>query len=72
MRDFERIMRITTKLMNYWASEPDWRFGQLIENVKLFSGKEDLFFMEDDELIQLFEDFFRAYMGDSFIFVTRK
>lgn len=72
MRDAARIPRTMSIIESYWLKVPDWRFGQLIENVKLFSGKEDLFFMEDDELIQLFEDFFSAYMGDSFIFVTRK
>ena len=59
MRDIARIPRTLEILEHYWLRVPDWRLGQLIENVKLFSGKEDLFFIEDDELIQLFENFFR-------------
>lgn len=39
---------------------PDWRFGQVIENV--FSAMRDTgkdpFFPEDGEMIQFFEDFF--------------
>ena len=58
MRDFERIMRITTKLMNYWASEPDWRFGQLISNVQSWSGIHDLFYIEDDDFEKILDSFF--------------
>ena len=58
MRDISRISRILENIEYYWLKVPDWRFGQLIENVRTFSGKDDLFFVGDDELIQLFEEFF--------------
>lgn len=51
-------MRITTKLMNYWASEPDWRFGQLISNVQSWSGIHDLFYIEDDDFEKILDSFF--------------
>ena len=59
MRDISRISRILELVEYYWMKVPDWRLGQLIENVKTFSEKEDLFFVEDDELMELFEEFFR-------------
>lgn len=59
MRDISRISRILELIEYYWLKVPDWRLGQLFENVKTFSGKEDLFFIEDDKLMELFEEFFR-------------
>ena len=59
MRDISRISRILELIEYYWLKVPDWRLGQLFENIKTFSGKEDLFFIEDDKLMELFEEFFR-------------
>ena len=64
MRDRMRIPMILQLIERYWLKVPDWRFGQLIENIKTFAGVDDLFFMEDDELIQTFEDFFNTYTKD--------
>lgn len=58
MRDISRISRILELIEYYWLKVPDWRLGQLFENVKTFSGKKDLFFIEDDKLMELFEEFF--------------
>ena len=58
MRDIERIERITDKLRIYWMKVPDWRFGQLIENVKRYSRYEDLFYVEDDQFEQILDGFF--------------
>ena len=58
MRDIERIERITDKLKTYWMKVPDWRFGQLIENVKRYSRYEDLFYVEDDYFEQILDGFF--------------
>ena len=60
MRDINRIPHFITKLSIYWMKVPDWRFGQLIENFKTYCGRQDLFYMEDEEFEQLFEDFFKA------------
>lgn len=58
MRDPKRIEVITTKLMYCWSEVPDWRFGQLIENLKRYSGRHDLFYMEDHEFEKLLDEFF--------------
>ena len=58
MRDSARIQRITDKLAEYWLRVPDWRFCQLMENVKTFTGKNDLFFIEDDEFEEILDYFF--------------
>ena len=61
MRDITRIPRTLEILEHYWLKVPDWRLGQLIENLKDFSGKPDLFYVEDDELIKIIEDFFYVF-----------
>jgi hypothetical protein len=60
MRDPKRIYDFCNKLAAIWATEcPDWRFGQLICNV--FSATtNDPFFFEEDEMIELFEEYFSA------------
>ena len=70
-RSPRRIARTLQIIKNYWLQVPDWRFGQLIENVKRFSGKEDLFYVEDQDLIYIFEDFFKAYQNDTYIRTTK-
>ena len=35
VRDVNRIPRMLSKLEMIWMANPDWRFGQLIENVML-------------------------------------
>lgn len=58
MRNPERISEIITLLCTVWEKVPDWRFCQIFENLKRYSGKDDLFYMEDDEFIQLVIDYF--------------
>lgn len=58
MRDQARIVRITEKLQDYWLQVPDWRLGQLLDNLRYFIGAEDLFYIEDDVLEQGLENFF--------------
>lgn len=58
MRNIGRIPRMMEIIESYWIKVPDWRFGQLIENIKAFSEKPDLFYVEDDEMIELFDEFF--------------
>ena len=58
MRDPNRIYEITTLIQNGWAKVPDWRFGQIIENLKRYIGVDDLFYIEDDELKEKIVDFF--------------
>ena len=42
-----------------WENFPDWRLGQLIENIKRFYNIDDLFYIEDDEMLKLIENFMR-------------
>ena len=60
MRDSARIERITNLLAYYWLKVPDWRFGQIIENIKTFYGKTDLFYIEDDQFEEMLKVFFEA------------
>lgn len=64
MRDIARIPRFIEQLEHYWLKVPDWRFGQLIENIKSFSDTEDLFFMEDEEFIATLDKFFAMNLED--------
>lgn len=62
MRDQNRIYDFCTKLAAFWSEVPDWRFGQLICNV-LGTSKRDPFFLEENEMMKLFEDYFRREEG---------
>lgn len=58
MRDKYRIVNLLTLFATGWSKVPDMRFGQIIENLKKYSGKEDLFYLEDDEMERLIIDYF--------------
>lgn len=58
MRDIERIDNFCNKLKEYWKEVPDWRFGQLIINV-LGTCQKDPFFYEEDEMLKIFENYFK-------------
>ena len=58
MRDPGRIYKFCNELANIWMNEcPDWRFGQLMSNV-LNSFDRDPFFIEEDEMIKKFKEYF--------------
>jgi uncharacterized protein YihD (DUF1040 family) len=61
MRDPNRIRNILDKLQEIWERYPDLRFGQLIMN--LFKDYE-LFYMEDEELMQEIEDLIKLDKED--------
>ena len=58
MRDPNRIPEFLATVQMCWEKVPDWRFGQLIENLKRFMDKQDLFYIEDDDLTAYLLDFF--------------
>lgn len=60
MRDPKRIPEFLALLQECWEKVPDWRFGQLIENLKQYTGHVDLFYIEDDKLIQHIKEFFQV------------
>lgn len=58
MRDPNRISEVLMMLQQGWEKVPDWRLGQLIENLKRYIGIDDLFYIEDDEMTKKIVDFF--------------
>lgn len=58
MRDEDRIPKIMAFLEEGWKKVPDWRFGQLIENLKRYIGVQDLFYIEDDKLEEYIKNYF--------------
>lgn len=58
MRDENRIPKIMALLEEGWKKVPDWRFGQLIENLKRYIGVQDLFYIEDDKLEEYIKNYF--------------
>ncbi len=64
MRDSTRIPRIISQLERCWLKAPDLRLGQLFENLKSWAGKDDLFWMEDDEFELLIQDFYNHFLKD--------
>jgi uncharacterized protein YihD (DUF1040 family) len=50
MRDSKRIPRVLDLLEKVWQEVPDWRLGQLIENIARDMGWNDAYYMEDDDL----------------------
>lgn len=59
MRDIKRIDRILEILRCVWNQVPDWRLGQIIENIKLQYNIDDLFYIEDDEFENYIRDYFQ-------------
>ena len=57
MRDINRIEPFMNELTEIWRTVTDWRFGQLIENFKKFAKVEDLFYIEDDKMLEVLKKF---------------
>lgn len=57
MRDPKRIKPLLMEIEKQWERFPDWRFGQLIENIKRFYDINDLFYIEDDKMLELIKNF---------------
>lgn len=59
MRKKDRIQPFMQEIGKIWEEEcPDWRFGQLLVNV-VNSFDKDPFFMEEDEFLDRFKNFFK-------------
>ena len=61
MRDINRLDKFYDELKEIHKKHfPDWRFGQMIINVLAnwqAKTKRDIFFPEEDEMIQIFRDY---------------
>lgn len=67
MRDPDRIPKFCDELAKLWGLVPDWRFGQFISNVLgayVSETKRDIFFPEDDEIMEFFKNYFKSAKGD--------
>ena len=58
MRDPKRISQMMNLIQRGWKTVPDWRFGQLIENLSRYIGVDDLFYIEDDKMMKVIAEFF--------------
>lgn len=62
MRDPNRISPILDRIARVWESHPDLRLGQIITGVTSYRASapqgKDLFYIEDEELIELIENGF--------------
>lgn len=59
MRSPSRIKIFCERLTAVWQRFPDWRFGQLVENV-FQDLQQDPFFIEDKEMIEFFEMYVKS------------
>ena len=68
MRDIDRIDKFLEEIGKIWKDFPDWRFGQLIENLRRFKGSKedkgfetffssDLFHLEEKDFLKLLKEF---------------
>lgn len=61
MRDINRLDKFYDELKEIHKKHfPDWRFGQFLVNVLAdwqAKTKRDIFFLEEDEMIQIFRDY---------------
>lgn len=58
MRDPNRIKPFCDELASLWSKRPDLRFGQIVSNVARLTPR-DIFYMEEDELIELIRELLR-------------
>jgi uncharacterized protein YihD (DUF1040 family) len=55
MRDPNRIAHLLVLLGKLWKRNSDLRFSQIVEILKSKLGTDDMFYVEDDDLIKLLE-----------------
>ena len=61
MRDINRIPHILVTLGRLWHKEPDLRLGQLICILGSKLGYNELFFVEDNEILKAMEELLDSY-----------
>lgn len=57
-REPERIPKLLSLLEKGWKKNPNLRLGQIFENLKRYMSKEDLFYIEDKDIIRAIIDYF--------------
>lgn len=66
MREINRIPNFLKELENLWKEVPDMRFGQFIDNFFTFvleKEKIDIFFIEDDRMLELLKEYKKNIIG---------
>ena len=63
MRNKKRIKKVLDKLESVWYLFPDWRLGQLLENIA-GDKNADLFYLEDEKLMEQLEEILWHYDRD--------
>ncbi len=59
MRNPNRIKLFCDEIAELWSKYPDLRFGQIMSNIARYTQMEyrkDMFFMEEDELIDVLRE----------------
>ena len=67
MRDKNRIYGFIMKLFTLWSRRPDLRFGQLVSNIAAYGGHDDIFYIEDEEMLGLIQ----SMLDESGLFADR-
>ena len=62
MRDINRIDEILTDLSKQWKRVPDWRLGQLFNNLQRYE-RSDLFHIEDRDFVLKLKNFLDDTVG---------
>jgi len=65
MRDKNRIYEFVMKLCMLWMRYPDTRFGQLVADIAAYGDYEDLFYVEDGEILGVIEAILEASAEES-------
>ena len=62
MRDPNRIPKILLRLQKLWENHPDYRLGQLIENVfpNTSMTKISAYYVEDEQFMRELEEFYNT------------
>jgi len=56
MRDPNRIDEVLGALREYWVAHPDMRLGQILVNLIGAKFAADIFYVEDDTLLERFKE----------------
>lgn len=69
MRDLDRIDKFCDELKTIWHQVPDWRFGQLMENMigaryQAVQNPTGIFYTEDEELLAFFKNYMKEIVKE--------
>jgi len=59
MRDFKRIPKILKRIEKVWIRYPDMRLCQLLDCIRVMYQIPDLFYVEDERLVEKLEEHFK-------------